>query len=89
MSLPVAVVIQNSCVKRSKAFADEENVLLLQLARNDIRLLKGKFGPTVTKKGKESKWAEIAKAINSMNGTGGRTGVECMKRYDNMMTTIR
>ena len=40
---------------RARTFTSEEKTLLLQLANAEKSYLKGRFGPTITKKGKALK----------------------------------
>ena len=60
--------------QRARSFTSEEKTLLLQLANAEKAYLKGRFGPTITKKGKQGKWKHIAQELNGMNGYGDRTG---------------
>ena len=75
--------------QRARSFTSEEKTLLLQLANAEKAYLKGRFGPTITKKGKQGKWKHIAQELNGMNGYGDRTGDDCLKKYDNMVNEIK
>ena len=75
--------------QRARSFTSEEKTLLLQLANAEKAYLKGRFGPTITKKGKQGKWKHIAQELNGMNGYGDRTGDDCLKKYDNMVNELK
>ena len=62
--------------QRARMFTSEEKTVLLQLANEEKSFLKGRFGPTITKKGKQVKWHQIAHELNGMNGRGDRSGTE-------------
>ena len=75
--------------QRARSFTSEEKTLLLQLANAEKAYLKGRFGPNITKKGKQGKWKQIAQELNGMNGYGDRTGDDCLKKYDNMVNELK
>ena len=86
---PRSVTMSVAGKQRARSFTSEEKTLLLQLANAEKAYLKGRFGPTITKKGKQGKWKHIAQELNGMNGYGDRTGDDCLKKYDNMVNEIK
>lgn len=66
---------------RKPNWTEEQCLLLAQLVEEHKGILKGKFGPGVTARGKKQTWELIAQNINASIPLVVRTSEDCEKRW--------
>ncbi len=66
---------------RKPNWTEEQCLLLAQLGEEHKGILKGKFGPGVTARGKKQTWELIAQNINASFPLVVRTSEDCEKRW--------
>ncbi len=66
---------------RKPNWTEEQCLLLAQLVEEHKGILKGKFGPGVTARGKKQTWELIAQNINASFPLVVRTSEDCEKRW--------
>ena len=73
--------------KKSEAFTEDENALILQWLEHRYKELYGRAGSSHVAQDRNEAWEEFTQAINDLhNGQYNRSVEEVVKRVDNMKT---
>ena len=87
---------QDNYMKRMRAkqqmkrrnFTKEECSALLDAAGGDTAL-NGAFSPSITLVIKQTRWKQVARTINAINGVGDRTWRACKRKFQDLMAEAR
>ena len=74
---------------RARNFTEDETVVVMEEGKKSRRLLKGRFGPSVTNDLKEERWQQIADNVNQLNGKNDRTWESVRKKFHDVMSSAR
>ncbi len=75
--------------KRKPNWSKEESIFLVQSVLKWKDIIRGKFSPTVTSKGKKNACQQIAMTVNAAFPRTSRSAEDCEKRWYNVLATSR